>query len=99
MPTNRHSKRPRPLDALSAKQAGQVLKVQPGTLSRYARLGKLQVIKVGKLNFFPTGEVRRLVWADNVKTVAERMITELEQLVTDNNATIAKEARSGRRKD
>lgn len=99
MPTNRHSKRPRPLDALSAKQAGQVLKVQPGTLSRYARLGKLQVIKVGKLNYFPADEVRRLAWADNVKTVAERMVTELEGMVISNNSAIAKEAKSGRRKD
>lgn len=99
MPTNRHSKMPRPLDTLDPHQAGELLRLLPSTLARQARMGKVAVIKVGKLNRFPAEEIRRLILEGNTKATAEKLIPIMNKMVEDNNAIIKKEALSAGRKD
>lgn len=99
MPTNRHSKLPRPMNTLSPKQTSKLTGMSPNILARWARLGKLEVVKVGRLNRYVPEQIRSMVIADNPKNVAERLLEMLESMVTANNAEIAKEARSGKRKD
>lgn len=99
MPTNRHSRWPRPPDTLNPRQAAFLLEIQTGTLARQARLGQLKVIKLGKLNRYPADEIRRLVIERKTRAVAEKFLPLLDKMVEDNNAAIEKEANDGRRKD
>jgi hypothetical protein len=99
MPTHRHSKLPRPLNTLDSHQAGRLLGIQPGSLSRKAKLGIVKAVKMGRLYRYPADEMRRLIRAENTQAVAQKLLDELENMVAANNAAIVKEAANGRRKD
>lgn len=99
MPTNRHGRLPRPLDTLDLHQTGELLNMGAGALARWARQGKIAVIKMGKVNRYQAQDVRRIILENNRRAVAERLVAVLEKMVEDNNAAIAREAQNGRRKD
>lgn len=99
MPTNRHSKMPRPKDTLDPAQTSEILGLGRSTLARHARQGKIQVIKVGVLNRYVASDVARLIRQNNTQNAAERLLGVLDKMVEDNNAAIAKEAQRAGRKD
>jgi hypothetical protein len=98
MTAHRHRRNPRSPNTLTPEQTGQLLRLKPGTLARQARLGKIEVIKTGRLNQYPVEEVRRRIWTENPRVVAEKLILVLDEFVEANNAVLEQENRNGRHK-
>lgn len=92
-----YRKLPKPKDTLSPLQASQLLRVGQGTLAKWAKIGRIQVEKVGRLNRYPASEVRRFIWAENPQATARKLVELMEIMVLANNEENERQASSGRK--